>query len=263
MAPGPSHYPNQCWNIVNCTINNKIQGIQIEIKIFSYKKMNLKTSSALWPVIFFRNLQDYRKSYNEAFEYKLEAIISQIDGVTRDLELFLHLNTLASDSDLDLIISTSENLHNKLKITRKYLGITVSSLHVADYELHNDAPEYHTLSFPTPPCTPTLVIKRTAQSLLDETLANIKQLSNSSSVSVIGQTLTTPSYKRLLSALREFSSVFSSCYGDYKRRLDVLIGWHEALELVDNDEQFMGASFELDIDVSNNLPLYFTFRNIL
>ena len=44
----PSHYLNQCWIIVNLTIRN-FSEILIEIQTFSFKKMHLKMSSAIFP----------------------------------------------------------------------------------------------------------------------------------------------------------------------------------------------------------------------
>ena len=44
----PSHYLNQCWNIVNWTIRNKLQWILIEIHTLSFKKLPLKLASAKW-----------------------------------------------------------------------------------------------------------------------------------------------------------------------------------------------------------------------
>ena len=41
----PSYYLNQCWNIVNLTLRNKIL---IKIHTFSFKKMHLKMSSVKW-----------------------------------------------------------------------------------------------------------------------------------------------------------------------------------------------------------------------
>ena len=38
----PSHYLNQCWNIVNWTLRNKISEILIKIHTFSFKKMYIK-----------------------------------------------------------------------------------------------------------------------------------------------------------------------------------------------------------------------------
>ena len=42
----PSHYLNQCKNIVNLTIRNKIQWNLMQIHTFSFKKMHVKTSFA-------------------------------------------------------------------------------------------------------------------------------------------------------------------------------------------------------------------------
>ena len=43
----PSHYLNQCWNIVNrILVETNFSEISIEILIFSFKKMPLKVSSA-------------------------------------------------------------------------------------------------------------------------------------------------------------------------------------------------------------------------
>ena len=42
----PSHYLNQCWNIVNWTLGNKLQWNLIEIQTFSLKKIRLKMLSA-------------------------------------------------------------------------------------------------------------------------------------------------------------------------------------------------------------------------
>ena len=42
----PSHYLNQCWNVVNKTPKNKLQWKSIQNTKFSFMKMHLKTSSA-------------------------------------------------------------------------------------------------------------------------------------------------------------------------------------------------------------------------
>ena len=44
----PSHYLNQCWNIVNWTLGTNFSEILIEINTFSFKKMHLKISSRRW-----------------------------------------------------------------------------------------------------------------------------------------------------------------------------------------------------------------------
>ena len=44
----PGHYLNQCWNIVNWTTMNKLQWNLNQIHTLSFKKMNLKISSAKW-----------------------------------------------------------------------------------------------------------------------------------------------------------------------------------------------------------------------
>ena len=41
----PSHYRNQCWNIVNWTLRTNSSEISIEIYTFSLRKINLKMSS--------------------------------------------------------------------------------------------------------------------------------------------------------------------------------------------------------------------------
>ena len=46
--PAPSHYLNQCWNIVNWTLRNKLQWNFNRIRTFSFKKIRLKVSSAKW-----------------------------------------------------------------------------------------------------------------------------------------------------------------------------------------------------------------------
>ena len=43
----PSHYLNQCWNIVNWTWGTNVHEILINIHTFSSKKMHLKASSAI------------------------------------------------------------------------------------------------------------------------------------------------------------------------------------------------------------------------
>ena len=45
---GASHYLNQCWNIVNCAIRDKLQWQFHRIQIFSVNKMHLKISSTKW-----------------------------------------------------------------------------------------------------------------------------------------------------------------------------------------------------------------------
>ena len=42
----PSHYLNQCWNVVNKPPKNKLQWKSIQNTKFSFMKMHLKTSSA-------------------------------------------------------------------------------------------------------------------------------------------------------------------------------------------------------------------------
>ena len=44
----PSHYLNQCWNIVNWTLRTNFSEILIETVRFSFEKMRLKVSSAKW-----------------------------------------------------------------------------------------------------------------------------------------------------------------------------------------------------------------------
>ena len=45
----PSHYLNQCWLIVNCTLRNKLQWIFfIKMQNFSFTKMHLNISSVKW-----------------------------------------------------------------------------------------------------------------------------------------------------------------------------------------------------------------------
>ena len=44
----PSHYLNQCWNIVNWNFRIIFSEILTEIYIFSFKKMHLKISSGKW-----------------------------------------------------------------------------------------------------------------------------------------------------------------------------------------------------------------------
>ena len=44
----PSHYLNQCWNIVNWTLRTNFGKVLIEYRSFSFKKMHLKMSSGEW-----------------------------------------------------------------------------------------------------------------------------------------------------------------------------------------------------------------------
>ena len=44
----PSHCPNQCWNIVNCTLWTSANENSIEIYTFSFKKIHLKMLSGKW-----------------------------------------------------------------------------------------------------------------------------------------------------------------------------------------------------------------------
>ena len=46
--PGPSHYLNQWWNIINWTLRNKLHRNFNKILIFSFKKMCFQVSSAKW-----------------------------------------------------------------------------------------------------------------------------------------------------------------------------------------------------------------------
>ena len=58
----PSHYLNQCWNIVNWTLRTNFNEISIGIKTFSAKKMHFKVSSAKWRP-FFLDLNELRVNY--------------------------------------------------------------------------------------------------------------------------------------------------------------------------------------------------------
>ena len=44
----PSHYLNQCWNIVNWTLGNKLHWKFFKLYTFSFKKMHLKMPSGKW-----------------------------------------------------------------------------------------------------------------------------------------------------------------------------------------------------------------------
>ena len=44
----PSHYLNQCWNIVNWALGNKLQWHFIKIYAFPFKKMHLNMLSGKW-----------------------------------------------------------------------------------------------------------------------------------------------------------------------------------------------------------------------
>ena len=44
----PSHYLNQCWLIVNCTLKNKLQWNLNQNTKLCFTKMHLKISSAKW-----------------------------------------------------------------------------------------------------------------------------------------------------------------------------------------------------------------------
>ena len=61
----PSHYMNQCWNIVNSTLGTNFNEIVIEINIISFKKINLKMSSGKWrPFCLGLNVLILSKSQN-------------------------------------------------------------------------------------------------------------------------------------------------------------------------------------------------------
>ena len=44
----PSHYLNQCWNIVNWTLGNKLQWNFIQTRSFSFMQVDLKMLSGKW-----------------------------------------------------------------------------------------------------------------------------------------------------------------------------------------------------------------------
>ena len=44
----PTHYLNQCWNIINCTIGNKLHWNINRNWYVSFKKIHLKMSSGKW-----------------------------------------------------------------------------------------------------------------------------------------------------------------------------------------------------------------------
>ena len=44
----PSHYLNQCWNIVDWTLGTNFSEMLIEIHTFSFKKIHSKMSSGKW-----------------------------------------------------------------------------------------------------------------------------------------------------------------------------------------------------------------------
>ena len=61
----PSHYLNQCWNIVNWTLRNtNFSEILIAIHMFSFKKLHLKMSSGKWrPFCLSLNVSTYINSW--------------------------------------------------------------------------------------------------------------------------------------------------------------------------------------------------------
>ena len=74
----PSHYQDQCWNIVERTLRNKLQWNFDRIQIFSLKKMRLKVSSSkrqpfclglnvLWP---------FRHEFPRSYSAKILPIVS-------------------------------------------------------------------------------------------------------------------------------------------------------------------------------------------
>ena len=56
----PSHYLNQCWDIINWTLGKKLRSNLNEIHTFSFQKMHLKMSSGKWRP-FCRGLNVIRK----------------------------------------------------------------------------------------------------------------------------------------------------------------------------------------------------------
>ena len=201
----------------------------------------------------FRDVRDYKNDYNRAFGYKQEALSTQIDGAARDLEMCLELLLISSDSDFPLIIDTFANLHSKLQVTRKYLNIDIQSPRPTDYESYEYLPEHPVLPVLTVPCIQSGFDRMRLQDLLDDTLANLKQVSNASSFETLLHDLPTFSYEQLLHGLQSFSSGFHSCYGEYRMRLESLIDWQESLHLVDIQDTVMDVSFELDIDVRTSI----------
>ena len=197
----------------------------------------------------FRNLEGYRNDYNGALGDKQEAFISQINGAAHDLELFLELlGSSSSEGDLPMIKITIGNLHSKLQISRKYLDINFESIRPAAYVQYEYVPENPII--PNEPCSQSIDNAENLQLMLSETLINLEELTTLSSAEIIiDDVLSASSYEQLLRSLKDFTSTFSLCYGEYRRRLDVLIDWHQSLDLVDVHDTVMDLSFELDIDV--------------
>ena len=211
----------------------------------------------IWSMLFlykllasfhFRDMQDYKNDYNRAFGYKQEAVNSQIDGTAQDLELFLELLLISSDANFPLVISAARSLQSKLQITRMCVDIELKVLRPTDYGTYDHLPEN-----PILPLTETCIQSRdniqSLELLVNKTLLNLEQIFNTSSFEVFRYNLTDFSLEQLLEALYNFSSTFPLCYGEYKRRLDILIDLQKSLTVIDNQDTVMDISFELDIDV--------------
>ena len=66
----PNHYLNQCWNIVDWTLRNKLTEILIGIQTFSSKKMHLKMSFA--KLCQFRSGLDFLRCWAGKIPIKLD-----------------------------------------------------------------------------------------------------------------------------------------------------------------------------------------------
>ena len=77
----PSHYLNQCWNIVNSNLRNKLQW-NLKQHTFSFKKIHLKMSSAkFWP--FCLGLNVLKGVPDHYFKYWLGHTIAAVVAHTK------------------------------------------------------------------------------------------------------------------------------------------------------------------------------------
>ena len=140
----PSHYLDQCWDIVNWTQWNKFSEIWIEIQNFTFRKMHLKMLSTKWQPVFpvgMQILMVYKYYFHVGF---LETFFTnkQWTSISRAFssKKVINLSRLMNSYDIDYmkciysclsfqkISATSNNSEWRNDISGKYINFSYKNI---------------------------------------------------------------------------------------------------------------------------------------
>ena len=115
----PSHYLNQCWDIVNWTLRNKFSENLIGIHTFSFKKIHLKMSSAKWRP-FWLGL-NVLNALNISFRPQCVQLVNSLSFPQRVNTMRPRQNGCYFPDDIFKCIFLNENVWISIKISLKFV----------------------------------------------------------------------------------------------------------------------------------------------